>query len=166
MREHHYARGASNTSVHAHGLVRRSDGVLVGAALWMPPTKIAAQSVAGERDWRGVLALSRLAVAEGEPSNSTSLFLGASMRLVAQDPRWHTLVTYADTRHGHTGAIYRATNWTYVGERPGSAAWADPATGRQVAIKATRTRSPSEMRAAGYVRLEPSTKHKFVYRVR
>ena len=110
----HYARGASRTAVHTHRLRRVSDGAMVGAAMWLPPTKVAAQSVAGEQ-WREVLSLSRLAVSEGEPQNAASLLLGGSMRLVARDERWSTYLTYADTRHGHTGAIYRATNWQYVG---------------------------------------------------
>lgn len=161
----HYARGASKVSVHAHCLVRVLDNRVVGAALWLPPTKVAAESIAGE-EWRGVLGLSRLAVVEGEPSNATSLFLAASMRLVGQDPRWHTFLTYADTRQGHTGSIYRATNWDYLGLAKGRPAWIDPQTGRQVALKATRSRTVAEMRERGYQQLPPSDKHKFVYRPR
>ena len=161
----HYARGASKTSVHAHCLVRVDSGRVVGAALWLPPTKVAAESVAGEA-WRGVLGLSRLAVVEGEPANATSLFLAASMRLVGQDTRWHTFLTYADTRQGHTGAIYRATNWDYLGLSRGRPAWIDPQSGRQVALKATKSRTVAEMRARGYEQLPASAKHKFVYRPR
>jgi hypothetical protein len=131
----------------------------------MPPTKVAAESVAGE-GWRGVLCLSRLVILPGEPTNAASLLLGAAMRLVAADPRWHTLLTYADTRQGHTGAIYRATNWEYVGLRPGGSAWVDTATGRQVAIKATRSRTNKEMLDLGYLPLPPSAKHKFIFRLR
>lgn len=36
----HYARGASKVSVHAHCLVRVLDSRVVGAALWLPPTKV------------------------------------------------------------------------------------------------------------------------------
>lgn len=161
---HHYAKGASNTATHAHCLVRRADGDVVGAALWLPPTKVAAQSVAGD-GWQGVLNLSRLTVVPTEPKNAATLLLGGSMRLVMRDSRWHTLLTYADTRQGHTGAIYRATNWEYVGLMPGRTAWHDPRTGRQVAAKAKRTRTVEEMRRLGYERLPPSAKHKFVFRV-
>lgn len=68
---HHYARGASNTAVFSHGLWLGEE--LVGVALWLPPTRVAAASVtpaaAGPDAWRGVLALSRLAVA---PNPSTA----------------------------------------------------------------------------------------------
>lgn len=81
----HYARGAANTSVYRHGLFRA--GALVGVTLWMPPLPPPAKSVAGE-NWRQVICLSRLVVADAEPKNATSLLLGASMRAVARDRRW------------------------------------------------------------------------------
>jgi hypothetical protein len=164
--QHHYARGASNTGVYSHGLVRVADGQLVGVAMWLPPTRVAAESVAGEA-WRGVLALSRLAVAESEPQNATTILLGASMRRVMRDDRWHTLLTYADTRQGHTGAIYRATNWTHVEVRKGDPCWVDPKTGRQVARKsAGASRTAAQMEQLGYERLAPVPKHKFVFSAR
>ena len=162
--QHHYAKGASNTSTHAHALIRKADGLLVGVALWIPPTRAAAESVAKEQ-WRGVLSLSRLAVADTEPQNATTLLLGASMRRVAKDSRWHTFLTYADTRHGHTGAIYKATNWKFVELRKGDPSFVD-AEGRQVARKAGgTTRTTEQMRALGYTKLPPSDKYKFIYRV-
>lgn len=162
---HHYARGASNTSVFCHGLWLGDE--LVGVAMWLPPTRVAAESVApqGSDSWRGVLALSRLAVAPSVPKNGASFLIGRSIRLICQDPRWHTLLTYADTAQGHTGAIYRATNWTYLGStRPGRR-WA-AADGRQASGKSTRNRTKAEMLALGYVQLPPSVKHKFVLRLR
>jgi hypothetical protein len=161
--QHHYARGASNTSTHAHALIRKIDGLLVGVALWIPPTKAAAESVSKEA-WRGVLSLSRLAVAETEPQNATTLLLGASMRRIKRDKRWHTFLTYADTRQGHTGAIYKATNWEYLGLRRGDPSFVDK-IGRQIARKAgNTTRTAEQMLALGYTKLPPSEKHKFIYR--
>lgn len=157
----HYARDASRTAVHAHCLIRARDNAVVGAASWLPPTRVAAESVAGEH-WRGVLSLSRLMVLAGEPKNAATLLLGASMRRVKQDRRWHTYLTYADMRQGHRGTIYQATNWTYLGTMPGAPAWID-AFGRQVAAKATRTRTKAEMLALGYTRLSPKPKHKYVF---
>ena len=158
----HYMRGAANTSVAAHCLRKRLDGRIVGAALWVPPTRNAARSVAGER-WRGVLSLSRVAVDDAEPTNAESLLVGRSMRLVMRDPRWHTLLTYADSRQGHVGTIYRATGWAYLGSVDGAPAWIDPRNGRQVAARATRTRTADEMRRLGYERLNAVPKHKFVF---
>ena len=68
---HHYAKGCANTSTLRHGLRRRSDGAIVGAALWMPPTATAAKALARrllgtDLRHREVLVLSRL-VYEGAP---------------------------------------------------------------------------------------------------
>ena len=165
LREFHYAGGRSTTCTYGHGLFRQN--CLVGVALWMPPTRVAALSV--DDDWRGVLSLSRLAVAPAEPTNSASFLLGASMRLVAAARRFHTLLTYADERRGHTGAIYRATNWDYLGTVPGGSSWVD-ADGHQVSARfgpptARGTRTAAEMAGLGYERIPPSRKHKFVKRL-
>lgn len=129
----HYSKSAPNTSVARHGLYRRSDAALTGdpygVAMWMPPTRAAGESIAGEH-WRNVLNLSRLAVAPDLPTNAASYLLGASMRLIDRT-RWPVLVTYADTALGHTGAIYLATNWTRQGEtkarrRVDRTRWATP----------------------------------------
>lgn len=157
IRKHHYARGCSNTSVFCHGMFRGP--TLVGVAMWLPPTKACALSVHAE--WRRVLSLTRVAVAETEPQNAESILVGASLRYVREDPRWVALVTYADSRKGHAGTIYRATNWTYVGETKPSPCWLD-FDGKQVARKAGRTRTNEEMRQLGYAYVGAFKKHKFV----
>lgn len=158
---HHYAKGSSLTRVYSHGLFPIDSDELMGVALWLPPTRVAAESVNREY-WQKVLSLSRLACHPDAPRNAATFLLGRSVSLIRKDGRFVSLVTYADTRQGHTGAIYRASNWTYVGEMRGSCAWEDPKTGKQVARKSTRSRTDSEMYALGYRKLPPSNKHKFV----
>lgn len=157
FREHHYARGCSNTGI-MHGLIRRSDRAIVGAACWLPPTRVCAESVSRD-DWRNVLSLSRLAVVDGEPKNCASLLIAGSIRLLP--PRWRWLVTFADESQGHTGTIYRATGWRFVGRTKPEARWIDT-SGRQVSKKsAGRSRTNDEMRALGLLCLGRFTKLKF-----
>lgn len=163
VEEHHYARGASNTAVYLHGLYRQSEDECLGVAWWLPPTKPAALSVSP--DWRGVLALSRLVIVPDMPTNAASFLLGRSVRMVRRDGRFHALVTYADEGQGHTGGIYRATNWEYVGAMKGHPSWHDT-DGRRVAVKATRNRTYAEMEALGYARGPRTPKHKFIMRLR
>jgi hypothetical protein len=66
-------------------------------------------------NWRRVLSLSRLALAPTEPQNAESILIGWSVRRIRREGKWVALVTFADESQGHTGTIYRATNWTYVG---------------------------------------------------
>lgn len=162
---HHYAGGSSNTATFRHGLFRRSEWPLVvsGAAQWIPPTRGAAEAtlrqLEREGDWRRVLALSRLVIAPDVPTNGASFLLGRSIRLIRQSGAWDVLVTYADERQGHTGAIYKATNWRYIGE---SVADSWVLNGKQLTRKAgPRTRTREEMIGLGAIELEPAPKRKF-----
>lgn len=158
---HHYAKGCSNTSVKAFSLTRH--GVIVGAAVWLPPTRACAETV--NRDhWRDVLALSRLVVLNGEPTNTESMFIGRMVRAIRREGRWKSLVTFADESQGHTGVIYRASNWTYIGRTKPEPRWVAE-DGRQVSRLSTRTRSAGDMRAMGYVCSGRYAKHKFVMHI-
>lgn len=158
--QHHYSKGCSNTAVYMHGLFRARDNQLLGVAQWLPPTKVAAQSV-NKDNWQQVLALSRLAVHPSVPTNGASFLMGRSIRLIQQANKWQTLVTYADDFMGHSGQIYKATNWEYLGRMKGSPRWED-GDGRQVARKSTVSRTDAQMRELGYVMVGSFDKHKFV----
>lgn len=163
----HYSKGVANTSTYRHGLYRKSDGVLTGeawgVALWIPPTKNAALSVSD--NWQGVLALSRLCVSPDAPPNAASFLIGGSMKLIDRQ-RWPVLLTYADTFHGHTGAIYKATNWIELGPVAAGDTWVDQ-TGRQMGRKrGGRTLTAQEMREQGFTRLPLMPKIKFVHRIK
>jgi len=166
VEEYHYARHASNTAVYVHGLFPKGAFwacACYGVAWWIPPTRSAAEATFSQ-NWRGVLALSRLVVVPSVPRNGASFLLGRSMRLIDRK-RWPCLVTYADTWRGHTGAIYKATNWRYVGLTPAYDVWT--VDGRIIARKAgPKTRTKAEMLALG-ARFEGRfPKHKFVHIVR
>jgi hypothetical protein len=158
IRDYHYSKGCSNTHVYMHGLFK--EGVLVGVAQWLPPTRVAAESVNPE-NWRRVIALSRLVIHPDVPTNGASFLLGRSIRLIKSEGKWVSLVTYADEFMKHSGAIYRATNWEFVGEMKGSPRWED-ADGKQVSRKATKTRTNAEMRSLGLVNVGTFGKRKFV----
>lgn len=164
VEQHHYACGSSRTAVYAHGLYRVDDLEMVGAALWLPPTRVAAESVNPEQ-WKKVVALSRLVVHPSVPKNGASFLIGRSVRLIREDGRFVTLLTYADESQGHTGAIYRATNWTYLGRTSqANYRWIDW-TGKQVAQQSSKTRTKAQMEALGYIRTGPFHKHKFVMHI-
>lgn len=159
----HYAQGAPNTSVARAGLFKAKDPTtLLGVAMWLPPTKNAAASVAG-REWRRVLSLTRFVIADEVPTNGASFLLGAAMQQVDR-ARWPWLLSYADSAHGHTGAIYRATNWTYLGPWDAGDTWVHAATGEQRGRKrGGKNLSADEMRSLGFERQDQAVKHKFVH---
>lgn len=161
--QYHYAKGGSNTATYLHGLFPAGtifEDECCGVAWWIPPTKSAAQATY-PKDWKGVLCLHRLVVVPSVPKNGASYLLGTSMRLIDR-ARWPCLVTYADTWQGHTGGIYRATNWQYVGETSPSAVYT--LDGRMIARKAgPRTRTKQEMLDMGCVLAGRFSKHKYVH---
>ena len=116
--EFHYSKGATNTRVYTHGLFKKGEEIMeancLGVAWWLPPTKNAAIAT-WKGDWRKVLSLTRLAISPLVPKNGASFLLSQSIKMIDAE-KWHCLVTYADTWQNHTGAIYKATNWEYVGE--------------------------------------------------
>lgn len=159
VRRLHYSGGGSNTAVAVHGLVRRDERLrLRGVAWWLPPTRVAAESV--HSDWKRVVALTRLVVDDDVPTNGASFLMAGSIKRLARSGRWVALVTYADESQGHTGAIYRATNWTYAGRTGPYPRWID-STGRQVATKATTNRTKAQMEALGHRKVGSYHKHKF-----
>lgn len=197
---HHYAKSAANTSLAAFALLRRCDSTMVGAALWMHPTRpvvpwarswakahveqlaeaARARAAPPQRiakiegqarglDGAGVLTLSRLVLLDTEPKNAESVFLGAMLRALEVEGRFRILVTYADEGlRGHTGTIYRATNWIYAPSLHRShARWMDD-EGRLVSIKSGSrgsqkgNRTASEMRTLGYTRVVGGVVHRYV----
>lgn len=157
----HYAAGASKTATYLHGLFHVGDifdEQCRGVAWWIPPTRSAAEATFPR--WQGVLCLSRLVILPDTPKNACTFLLSRSRRLI--DPNlWPCLVTYADDWRGHTGAIYRADNWTYCGKTKPERTYV--INGRMTARKAGgNTRTHGEMLALGAELAGSFSKHKFI----
>lgn len=160
VRDFHYSGGGSNTAVYVHGLWRKSDCALLGIAWWLPPTRVACESV-NRAEWKKVLSLTRLVILPQVPSNACSFLVSRSMRMIWKEDRFNSLVTYADESQGHEGRVYRACNFYYVGRTGPYTKFVD-ANGRQVAAKATKNRRKAEMEALGYRKAGSFYKHKYV----
>lgn len=162
VKRFHYARGAPNTRTYLHGLFPAGEfweTSCMGAAWWIPPTKTAAEATYPD-NWQGVLALSRVVIHPDAPHNAASFLVGASMRMIDRE-RWPCLVTYADEWQGHTGAIYKATNWEEQGKTAPEPTYVKD--GRMIARKAGgRTRTHAEMLAMGAECVGRFARRKFV----
>jgi hypothetical protein len=158
----HYAQGSANTATFRHGLFRVDEWPLIvrGCALWIPPTRRAAEATWPDGDWRRVLALSRFVLEDDVPKNGASFLLARSVRLIRQSRAWDCLVTYADEWQGHLGTMYRAGGWEYVGLTKPERVYT--LNGRMVARKAgPNTRTHADMVALGAVCVGSFPKHKF-----
>jgi hypothetical protein len=143
-----------------HGMFDRNTLELVGVCQWIPPTKPAALTV-NKENWTRVLSLSRLCIKPNILTNGASFLMGRSIRLIKQEGKWVSLVTYADEFMNHTGQVYKACNWEYIGLMGSNPRWEDK-DGRQVSILSTKTRSVDTMKKLGYVMVGKFKKHKFV----
>ena len=162
--QYHYSRSTPNTG-RCFGLLSAGFQLgldLAGASLWIPPTRTAAEAIAGD-EWRGVLACSRLACSPDAPRNAASYLLAASMRMIDRE-RWPVLLTYADTGQGHTGSIYRATGWSCDGPVPAGDVWENDQGELRGRKRGGRTLLADEMRLAGYRRRPQLPKIRFVHR--
>ena len=162
VEKHHYAKGGSNTRTYLHGLYPKGsfwDAECVGVAWWIPPTKSSAMATY-PTDWNGVLSLSRLVMVPGVPKNACTFLLSRSAKMIPRE-RWPCLVTYADEWRGHTGGIYRASGWKYLGLTNAEATYT--VNGVMRSRKAgDRTKTHSEMMALGANFEGKHAKHKYV----
>lgn len=160
IRLFHYTKSSSNTG-RAFVLVRLADWVRFGASLWIPPTKSAAQSIAGDdAEWTQVLACSRLVCTPDAPKNAASFLLAHSRRQIDRT-RWPILVAYADTAHGHTGAIYLADGWICDGPVAAGDVWVNERGEQRGRKRGGKTLTVSEMRAAGFTKSPVAPKIRF-----
>lgn len=159
VEKHHYARGASRTATTVHGLFRRGEwwgAQCYGIAWWIPPTRNAAAAWWPNPD--EVLGLSRLVIIPEAPKNAATFLMMNSVKLLPT--RWKCLLTYADEWQGHTGTIYKAAGWEYLGLTDAKAVFV--VDGRMRAIKSGgHTKTYAEMAAMGAVLVGKYRKHRF-----
>lgn len=113
VKETHYAHSIPAGITHSYSL--RVGGVLHGSALF-------GYGAGNPRAYWGYpnclfRELTRFVLDDSIPRNGESLFLGWCLRTIAHsNTELIAAISYADPAHGHSGVIYRATNWRYLGE--------------------------------------------------
>lgn len=110
---HHYSHSINGLKVtHCFGLY---DGDrMVGAMLYGGLAMANAWKKYGNSE-ADVLELRRLVLIDDTPRNSESFFIGHTLRWLRKNTEVKTIVSYADPNYGHSGVIYRATNFKHVG---------------------------------------------------
>lgn len=66
------------------------------------------------------IELRRLCCIDDTPRNTESYFIGKMLRWLRANTEIELVVSYADAEYGHSGVIYRASNFTYLGFKPGA----------------------------------------------
>ena len=91
-----------------------------------------------------VIELRRLCCIDDTPKNTESYFIGWTLRWLKKNTSVKVVVSYADAEYGHTGTVYKASNFTFDGKRAGAPVimW----NGRRYHQKAIRTKYKGELK--------------------
>lgn len=111
----HYARRIPSVT-DAFGIYE--NGILRGVCSFgIPASPNLCSGICGEEHKDKVFELNRLCVDDDfslAHPGITSYFVGGCLRRMTK-PNGSIIVSYADTKMGHLGIIYQATNWIYTG---------------------------------------------------
>lgn len=118
LKKWHYADYVNIQAKHTFCLLRPGKfGIpeIIGVAIYTRPAgPSAGQSYYPENPTQ-VLELRRLCLIDDTPKNAETFFLGKTLRWLKNKTDWEFVLSYADEEQGHTGVIYRAANFKYLG---------------------------------------------------
>lgn len=167
LESYHYAGfGRSATKSYAAVL----DGEVIGEFKLASLVRQRVATSSGFPDSRS-LELDRFCIKPGyHKKNFSSFMMAACIRLVRRDfPNLAALISFADPRFGHSGGLYRASNWTFVGRTSTSYHYVDE-DGSEVNKKVVYVRAVSVgLKESEYVarlglrKVKTPRKLKFVY---
>jgi hypothetical protein len=115
----HYSDYVNIQAKHTFCLFREGNfGIpeMIGVCIYTRP----AGPSAGQSYWPQapdkVLELRRLCLIDDTPKNAESFFVGWTIRWLKKNTDWEYIISYADEEQGHSGVIYRASNFEYLGK--------------------------------------------------
>ncbi len=134
---HHYSHSVNGVKV-SYCFKVSYDSHLIGAVLFGAMSTTAWRKF-GEAE-SDVLELRRLCLLPAAGPNSESRVVGWCLRWIRKNAlRVKIVVSYADPAYGHSGVIYRASNFEYVGLSGKDKGYLDPTTGKRYHSRALRT---------------------------
>lgn len=140
---YHYSRSIHGViSDYCFGLYK--DETLIGAIIY--------GRMAMANQWKrysdvceDVIELRRLVCIDDTPKNTESYFIGASLRWLKKNTKLKIVVSYSDLEYGHTGIVYKASNFTYRGFLKGAKVIVS-SNGRKYHDKSLRSRYKGKLK--------------------
>lgn len=161
----HYAKRIPSIS-YSFGLYKKDD--LVGVITYgTPPSPNLKNALKKQYKKETVLELNRLCLRDNI-KNEASFLISKSLKLLPKDA---IIVSFADTSQGHTGTVYKAANFTYLGLSAKRKDWKikgqEHLHGMSIADKfrgvPNRSKLLRETFGDNFYSEERSRKHKYVY---
>jgi hypothetical protein len=111
------------------------------------------------------LELQRVALNGKQGHNATSRAVSMAMREVKKDAVYlKCLFSYADTEQKHTGIIYQATNWIYIGNSEGSHyIGQDGKRYHSRTVNHIKERTGKTAQDMGFIRIKVPKKYLYIY---
>ena len=120
IEKHHYSHNVNGVqSLYHFGLYREGNfglPTMIGAMMYAHPSMPATAAKYNPINHDKCLELRRLVCIDDTPKNTESYFIGKTLRWLKRNTDKEVIVSFADQYHGHTGVIYKATNFEHYGE--------------------------------------------------
>jgi len=119
IEKHHYSHNVNGIQSYYHfGLYR--DGKfglpeLIGAMMYAIPSMPATANKYNPINPDKCYELRRLVCIDDTPTNTESYFIGQTFKWLKKNTDIEVIVSFADAEYGHTGVIYKATNFECLG---------------------------------------------------
>ena len=95
---------------------------MIGAMVYGEPAMPDVSKKYWPKNPKIVLELNRLCCIDDTLKNTESYFIGQTMRWLKKNSDYRVIISFADTAQGHTGTIYKATNFKHKGMTSGAKA--------------------------------------------
>ena len=120
IEKYHYSHNVNGVqSLYHFGLYGEgSFGLtkMIGAMMYAIPSMPATASKYNPINPNKCLELRRLVCVDDTPKNTESYFIGKTFKWLKKYTDMEVIVSFADQHYGHSGTIYKATNFDYLGE--------------------------------------------------
>lgn len=115
----HYSQNINGLNCNYNFALFNEEGDLIGAAIFGWP--------AMSNQWRrfsdkreDVMELRRLCCIDDTPKNTESYFIGKCLKWLTDNTTLKVIASYSDMEYGHSGVIYKASNFECLGFQKGA----------------------------------------------
>lgn len=138
VEKNHYSHNVNGVKI-SHCFRVEFMGKLVGGVIFGSLSTTAWKRFSDSE--KKVLELRRLVLLDEAGRNSESRVIGWCLRWIKKHaPHIEIVVSYADPAHNHSGVIYRASNFKYLGVGSSDKGFRDPESGKTYHSRALRTK--------------------------
>lgn len=105
--EFHYKKGHIGGGISVCFMMFIDNKIAGGAVLGKPRH---------EKKYKNCIDIRRMACLDESPKNSESYFLGRIIKWIRDNTDYENVLSYSDMTVGHTGTIYKASNFKNIGK--------------------------------------------------